>query len=101
VSGAAGAVGRNLTFGQLIRHAALNAASATAASDTERVWAGNARGKYFLFSPGPDGVYFGCNQVRTNTGTPLRDIVSSTMTTNPDGPKVIEKYDDVVTSGGS
>ena len=101
VSGAAGAVGRNLTFGQLIRHAALNAAATTAATDTERVWAGNARGKYFLFSPGPDGVYFGCNQVRTNTGTPLRDIVSSTMTTNPDGPKVIEKYDDVVTSGGS
>ncbi|MFZ4467286.1 MAG: hypothetical protein ACOYO7_09545, partial [Phycisphaerales bacterium] len=96
-----GAVGRNLTFGQLIRHAALNAASTTAASDTERVWAGNARGKYFLFSPGPDGVYFGCNQVRTNTGTPLRDIVSSTMTANPDGPKIIEKYDDVVTSGGS
>jgi prepilin-type N-terminal cleavage/methylation domain-containing protein len=100
------AAGRDLTFGQLIRHAALNAAALNAAAtteerDTERVWAGNARGKYFLFSPGPDGVYFGCNQVRTNTGTPLRDIVSSTMTANPDGPKIIEKYDDVVTSGGS
>jgi prepilin-type N-terminal cleavage/methylation domain-containing protein len=90
---------RDLSFAQLIRHAALNSSTTVAANDLDRVRWGNARGKYFLFSPGPDGVYFGCNQVRTNTGTPLRDIVSSTM--NPDGPKIIEKYDDVVTSGGS
>ena len=101
VAGAAGAIGRNLTFGQLIRHAALNAAATATATDSERVWAGNARGKYFLFSPGPDGVYFGCLQVKTSSGTPLKDIVSSATTANPDGPKIIEKYDDVVTSGGS
>ena len=29
----------------------------------------------------------------------MTDIIS--RTTNPDGPKVIEKYDDIVVSGGS
>jgi prepilin-type N-terminal cleavage/methylation domain-containing protein len=96
-----GAVARNLTFGQLIRHAALNAQSGTAVNDAERVWAGTARGKYFLVSPGPDGVYFSRDQVRNSAGQPISDIVSSANNFNPDGPKIVERYDDVVVVGGS
>jgi hypothetical protein len=96
-----GAVARNLTFGQLIRHAALNAQSGTAVGDADRVWAGTARGKYFLVSPGPDGVYFSRDQVRNSAGTAISDIVSSATNFNPDGPKIVERYDDVVVVGGS
>ncbi|MFM1936352.1 MAG: hypothetical protein RI990_1311 [Planctomycetota bacterium] len=99
--GQSAAIARNLTFGQLIRHAALNAQTATTTSDAERIWAGTARGKYFMFSPGPDGIYFSRDQVRTSTGAPLSDIVNTALNANPDGPKVVERYDDVVLSGGS
>jgi hypothetical protein len=101
VSGQGTTASADLSLGQLIRHAALNAQATGTVPDVERVWTGTARGRYFLFSPGADGVYFGCNQVKNSASQPLKDIVTSTTAANPDGPKVIEKYDDVVTAGGS
>lgn len=99
--GSTGADARRLTFGQLLRHPGLNAqvAATTTATDADRVWSGIPRGKYFLFSAGPDGVFFSRDQARTPSGTAMTDIVS--QSSNPDGPKVIEKFDDVVVSGGS
>ena len=99
--GQSGAIARDLTLGQLIRHPGLNAQSSTSSgsvSDTDRIWAGTPRGKYFLFSAGPDGIYFSRAQVTTTSG-PMTDIVGSAN--NPAGPQVIERYDDVVVSGGS
>jgi prepilin-type N-terminal cleavage/methylation domain-containing protein len=100
--GQSGAIARDLTLGQLIRHPGLNAQSATGTgslADADKVWAGTARGKYFLFSAGPDGIFFSRAQATTPTGTAMTDIVGSA--TNPAGPQVIERYDDVVVSGGS
>jgi hypothetical protein len=92
---------RRLTFGQLLRHPALNATTAagTTVSDADRVFSGTPRGKYFLFSAGPDGIYFSRSQVRTPTGAVMTDIVS--QTTNPEGPRIIERFDDIVVAGGS
>jgi len=93
---------RDLTLGQLIRHPGLNAQSSTGSgsvSDTDRIWAGTPRGKYFLFSAGPDGIFFSRAQATTSTGSAMTDIVSSAN--NSAGPQVIERYDDVVVSGGS
>ena len=101
-SGAAGlpsTAARRLTLAQLIRHSALDQSVGSGATDTDRVWSGVARGKYFLFSAGPDGIFFSRRQVRTPDGQPMTDIVS--RATNPDGPKVIDRFDDVVVSGGS
>lgn len=100
--GQSGAVARDLTLGQLIRHPGLNAQSSTGSgsvSDTDRIWAGTPRGKYFLFSAGPDGIFFSRAQATTSTGSAMTDIVSSAN--NSAGPQVIERYDDVVVSGGS
>jgi hypothetical protein len=98
--GQSGSTARDLTLGQLIRHAGLGAQAVTGAlNDTERIYAGTPRGKYFLFSAGPDGVFFSRDQARTPSGTAMTDIVS--QSSNPDGPKVIEKFDDIVVSGGS
>ena len=100
--GQSGAVARDLTLGQLIRHPGLNAQSSTGSgsvSDTDRIWAGTPRGKYFLFSAGPDGIFFSRAQATTSTGSAMTDIVSSAN--NSAGPQVIERYDDVVISGGS
>ena len=99
--GATAADARRLTFGQLLRHPGLNAQVATGVTvtDADRVYSGIPRGKYFLFSAGPDGVFFSRDQARTPSGTAMTDIVS--QSTNPDGAKVIEKFDDIVVSGGS
>ena len=100
--GQSGAIARDLTLGQLIRHPGLNAQSSTGSgsvSDTDRIWAGTPRGKYFLFSAGPDGIFFSRAQATTSTGSAMTDIVSSAN--NSAGPQVIERYDDVVVSGGS
>jgi prepilin-type N-terminal cleavage/methylation domain-containing protein len=100
--GQSGAIARDLTLGQLIRHPGLNAQSATGTgslTDADKVWAGTARGKYFLFSAGPDGIFFSRAQATTSTGTAMTDIVGSAN--NPAGPQIIERYDDVVVSGGS
>lgn len=88
-----------MTLAQLVRHAGLDPTTAAGTADADRAWAGVARGKYFLFSAGPDGIFFSRSQVRGPDGQPMTDIIS--RTTNPDGPKVIEKYDDIVVSGGS
>ena len=94
--------GRDLTLGQLIRHPGLNAQTGTAGgvvADADKIYAGTPRGKYFLFSAGPDGIFFSRAQATTSTGAAMSDIVSSAN--NPAGPQVIERYDDVVVSGGS
>jgi prepilin-type N-terminal cleavage/methylation domain-containing protein len=101
VAGQSGVAGRDLTLGQLIRHAGMNAQSATGTgtlADSEKVYAGTPRGKYFLFSAGPDGIYFSKSQLGLANPTGEPDIVSASA--NSDGPKVIEKFDDVVVSGG-
>jgi prepilin-type N-terminal cleavage/methylation domain-containing protein len=90
---------RRLTLAQLIRHPALEAAGASNASDAERVYSGTARGKFFLFSAGPDGIFFSRSQVRTPDGQPMTDIIS--RTTNPNGPRVVELFDDIVVAGDS
>jgi prepilin-type N-terminal cleavage/methylation domain-containing protein len=90
---------RRLTLAQLLRNPGLNSTQGANATDVERVAWGVARGKYFLFSAGPDGIFFSRAQLRTADGQPTTDIIS--RTTNPDGPRVIEKFDDVVLSGGS
>ena len=100
--GQSGAPARDLTLGQLIRHPGLNAQSATGAgtvADADKVWAGTPRGKYFLFSAGPDGIFFSRAQATMSGGAVMTDIVSSA--TNPAGPQVLERYDDIVVSGGS
>jgi prepilin-type N-terminal cleavage/methylation domain-containing protein len=100
-AGLSGSAARDVTFGQLIRHAGMASQAATggALNDTERIYAAAARGKYFLVSPGPDGVYFSKSQLgMTNPMSPA-DIVSASS--NPDGARVIEKFDDVVIGGGT
>lgn len=100
--GSTGGDARRLTLGQLLRHPGLNAQVATVATnvtDADRVWSGIPRGKYFLFSAGPDGIFFSRDQARTPNGAAMTDIV--TQATNPDGPKVLEKFDDIVVAGGS
>lgn len=100
--GESGKPARDLTLGQLIRHGGINSQSATgsaAIADKDRVWAGVARGKYFLMSAGPDGIYFSRAQATNTSGTAITDIVS--QSTNPAGPQILERYDDIIVSGGS
>jgi prepilin-type N-terminal cleavage/methylation domain-containing protein len=102
--GQSGIPARDLTLGQLIRHPGLNTQStsgSTALNDAEKVYSGTPKGKYFLFSAGPDGIYFSKSQLGMATPNAEPDIVGSMATQNPDGPRVIEKFDDVVVSGGS
>ena len=89
---------RNLTLGQLIRHAAINVQN-TAANDADKVWAGTPRGKYFLISAGADGVYFSAAQGFGTPTAPKFDIVTSAQ--NADGPNIVQRYDDLMIAGGS
>jgi hypothetical protein len=62
-----------------------------------------------LVSAGPDAIYFGAYQITfSDNGVtkPVRDIVKSTGADtpngkNPDGPKIVDRYDDVMVFGGS
>ena len=97
-----GAGARDLTLGQLIRHAGINAQSSSGSAsvaDKDKVRSGTARGKYFIISAGTDGIFFSRAQATNSTGAAMTDIVSTSM--NTAGPQVIERYDDVVVSGGS
>ena len=96
-NGASGAAARDLTLGQIIRHPGLGMQLTTASNDAERVYSGTARGKYFVFSAGADGIFFSRRELGLATGA-ATDIVSSA--TNPDGPKVLDKFDDLVVAGG-
>jgi hypothetical protein len=99
-----GGAARDLTLGQLIRHAGLSTQSSTGGAvvpDGDKVWSGTARGKYFLFSAGPDGYFFSRTQTGATTTTGEPDIVGSGLNYNPDGPRILEKFDDIVVSGGS
>jgi prepilin-type N-terminal cleavage/methylation domain-containing protein len=97
--GRSGAEARDLTLGQLIRHAGTGTITATgASSDLERIWSGTARGDYFVMSAGPDGIYFSAAQGNGSASAPQGDIVSATA--NPDGPRVLERFDDIVIAGG-
>jgi hypothetical protein len=98
-----GAGARDLTMGQLIRHAGINAQSSSGSAtvaDKDKVRSGTARGKYFIISAGSDGIFFSRAQA-TNplNGEPITDIVSTS--TNTAGPQVVERYDDIVVAGGS
>ena len=97
-----GAGARDLTMGQLIRHAGINAQSSSGSAsvaDKDKVRSGTARGKYFIISAGTDGIFFSRAQATNSTGAAMTDIVSTSM--NPAGPQVIERYDDVIVAGGS
>jgi len=100
--GESGASARDLTLGQLIRHAGINAQSASGSAtvaDKDKVRSGTARGKYFIISAGSDGIFFSRAQATTATGAAMTDIVSSSV--NTAGPQIIERYDDVMIAGGS
>ena len=97
-----GAGARDLTMGQLIRHAGINAQSSSGSAtvaDKDKVRSGTARGKYFIISAGTDGIFFSRAQATNSTGAAMTDIVSTSM--NPAGPQVVERYDDVIVAGGS
>ncbi len=95
--GATSSRARDLTLGQMIRHPAQT--SVGAANDAAKVDAGTPRGKYFIISAGPDGIYFSAAQGVGNPGAPQGNIVS--LGTNPDGPRAIDKFDDILVPGGS
>lgn len=97
--GASGVRARDLNMGQMIRHPAQT--SSGAANDAARIDSGMARGKYFLFCAGPDGIYFGSTQGRGTPTTPYFDLVNTAAGMNPEGPKVIDMYDDILLPGGS
>ncbi len=92
-----GRFARDITLGQLIRHPAIGVQNT--ANDPEKVWAGTTRGKYFLISAGPDGIYFSAAQGFGTPTLPKGDIV--TLGQNADGPNVIQRYDDLMVAGGS
>ena len=76
---------------QLIRHPAMGSFAGLADAT-----AGTPRGKYFLFSPGSDGIFF----AKTGDGpTPANATLSFT---GPDArkPDVVTTYNDIVVSGG-
>jgi len=89
---------RDLTFGQIIRHPALGVQLTTATDDAERVYSGTSKGKYLIFSAGPDGTFFSRRELGTVNPATEPDIVSSQL--NPEGPKVLDKFDDLVVAGG-
>ncbi|MFO0828600.1 MAG: prepilin-type N-terminal cleavage/methylation domain-containing protein [Phycisphaerales bacterium] len=81
---------KDATLAQIIRSPAIGAGNAPLN--------GTARGRYVIISPGPDGIFFSSEQVRTSAGNPLTDIVS--QATNPAGPDLVKSYDDVIVAGG-
>jgi len=52
---------------------------------------GTAKGKYYLFSPGPDGIFFS-----TTDGPGLTNFTATQFTV----PNLVTEYDDVVVTGG-
>jgi hypothetical protein len=52
---------------------------------------GTAKGKYYLFSPGPDGIFFS-----TTDGPGLTSFTATQFTV----PNLVTEYDDVVVTGG-
>ena len=79
---------------QLIRHPAMGSFAGLADAT-----AGTPRGKYFLFSPGSDGIFF----AKTGDGpTPALIFLftNPTVLTNARKPDVVTTYNDIVVSGG-
>ncbi|MSQ90361.1 MAG: prepilin-type N-terminal cleavage/methylation domain-containing protein [Phycisphaerales bacterium] len=75
---------------QLIRHPAMG--SFTTLTDAKT---GTPRGKYFLFSPGADGIYF----AKIGDGpTPVTTFVFTSVEARR--PDVVTSYNDIVVSGG-
>lgn len=93
-----GARARDLNFAQIIRHPA-HTTNLSGANDSAKADAGTARGKFILISAGPDGIYYSAAQGYGTTASPRGDLVTSGQ--NPDGPRVVEKFDDVIIAGGS
>lgn len=90
VFGSGSAIDQRSYLAQLLRHPAFG--TFVALADAR---AGTPRGKYFLFSPGPDGIFF----AKINDGP----TASTTFVfTSPDArkPDVYTTYNDVIVSGG-
>lgn len=99
-AGLSGSAARDRTLGQIIRHPAKDATNLqNDVGARNNVDAGVPRGKYFLISAGPDGVYYSAAQGRGTPSAPQGDIVG--YTANPDGPRVIDSFDDILLPGGS
>lgn len=76
---------------QLIRHPAMGSFAGLADAT-----AGTPRGKYFLFSPGSDGIFF------AKTGDGPTPAIATLNFLGPDArrPDVVTTYNDIVVSGG-
>jgi len=81
---------RNQYLAQLIRHPAMGQFAAL--SDAQ---AGTARGKYFLFSPGQDGIFFS----KLGDG-PTPTTAFSYNAAEVRRPDVYTTYNDIIVSGG-
>jgi len=81
---------KNEYLAQLIRHPAMG--SFAVLGDAR---AGTPRGKYFLFSPGSDGIYFA--KLGDGPTTPLTFTFGDSNAKKPD---VVTTYNDIVVSGG-
>ena len=81
---------KNEYLAQLIRHPAMG--SFAVLGDAK---AGTPRGKYFLFSPGSDGIYF----AKLGDG-PTPTLTFTFAGTDARKPDVVTTYNDIVVSGG-
>ena len=84
---------KNDYFAQLIRHPAMG--SFATITDAR---AGTARGKFFLFSPGSDGIFFAkTGDGPLQPGTLVLPIAGGSAALKP---AVVTTYNDIVVSGG-
>ena len=90
VFGSGSAADQRSYLAQLLRHPAFG--TFTALADAR---AGTPRGKYFLFSPGPDGIYF----AKINDG-PTASTAFVFTSVEERKPDVYATYNDVMVSGG-
>ncbi len=90
VFGTGSATDRLAYLAQLIRHPAFGSFQALADAR-----AGTPRGKYFLFSPGPDGIFFA--KINDGPTASTAFVFTSAEARKPD---VYATYNDVMVSGG-
>jgi type II secretory pathway pseudopilin PulG len=82
------------TFAQILRHPGFGSFGTAA-----EVLNGTPRGAFFLFSAGPDGIYF---SRRDGPGTPADPVDDIVENAEPEfnTPRVVEEYDDLRVFGG-
>jgi len=88
----AGSDNQYATMAQFIRHPAFGEFQGI-----ENALTGTARGAYFLFSAGKDGVYFSVDDGPGSNDAPVEDIVADNQFANP---QVLDEYDDIRVFGG-